>query len=56
MKPWQTIRELAEKYGCSEPQLIRGTMYRRHLATSIQVLNLKENELDIAAASMVSYF
>ena len=56
VKPWQTIRELAVKYGCSEPELIRGTMYRRHLATSIQVLNLKENELDIAAASMVSYF
>ena len=56
VKPWPPMRELSEKYGCSEPELIRGTMYRRHLATSIQVLNLKENELDIAAGSMVSQF
>ena len=46
------IRKFANECGAQNPQALRGTDLRKHVATISQVLNLKENELDLLAQFM----
>lgn len=39
------LKQFAEECGASNPTTLRGTALRKHLATSVQVLDLGENEL-----------
>lgn len=41
------IRDLSMKCGASQPDLLRSTSLRKHIATMCQVMSLSENELDI---------
>lgn len=43
------LREYSEKCGAKEPSLLRGTKLRKQLAIMTQLVNLKDNELDIVA-------
>lgn len=43
------IRECSLKCGAKHPELLRSTKLRKHIATLSQILNLKDNELDILA-------
>ena len=43
------IRKFAVECGAKSPQLITSTNLRKHVATVSQILNLKENELDLLA-------
>lgn len=43
------LRKLSEECGAKQPKLIRSTKLRKQIATLSQILNLKENELDILA-------
>jgi hypothetical protein len=54
LKHCAEIRKFADNCGLERPDLIRTTDLRKHLATSIQVLNLKENEIDWVARFLVS--
>ena len=45
-KIWGPLKEAARKYGVSKPEDMRSTLLRRHLATSLQILDLPENVLD----------
>ena len=47
-----SLRKLAAECGATAPQRLRSTNLRKHIATMSQVLNLKENELDILANFM----
>ncbi len=51
MNPWPIISRLAQKYDLEEPGSFKSTGLRKHLATSLQVLNLRENEMDQVATS-----
>ena len=46
------LRKLAAECGATAPHRLRSTNLRKHIATMSQVLNLKENELDILANFM----
>ncbi|XP_078314008.1 uncharacterized protein LOC111109333 [Crassostrea virginica] len=43
------LRECSFKCGAKHPELLRSTKLRKHIATLSQILNLKDNELDILA-------
>lgn len=43
------LRVFAEECGAQNPELLRSTQLRKHVATLSQVLNLKNNELDQVA-------
>lgn len=43
------IRKLAVSAGTSQPELLRSVRLRKHIATVSQILNLRENELDLLA-------
>ena len=43
------LRDLAREAGCKEPTIMRSTPFRKQMATVSQIVNLKENELDILA-------
>ncbi|XP_033096323.1 uncharacterized protein LOC117100634 isoform X2 [Anneissia japonica] len=43
------LRKYAEACGCKKPELIRSTRLRKHIATVSQIMNLKDNELDVLA-------
>ena len=43
------LRELAKEAGCKNPSIMRSTPLRKQIATVSQIINLKENELDILA-------
>ncbi len=53
LNPWPIVRKFAMKYELDDPDSIKSTALRKHLATSVQVLNLKENEMDHVADHMV---
>ena len=40
------LRKLTAEIGCQKPELITGTNLRKYLATTAQVMNLAENEVD----------
>jgi hypothetical protein len=40
------LRKHSEEFGCKKPELITGTNLRKYLATTVQVMNLAENEMD----------
>lgn len=44
-----TLRDYSTSCGASHPELIRSTRLRKQIATLSQILNLKDNELDILA-------
>ena len=43
------LRELRLKVKAQQPELLRSTRLRKHIATVSQIVNLRENELDILA-------
>lgn len=43
------IRKHASLCGASKPEYLRSTRLRKHIATASQVMNLKDNELDLLA-------
>ena len=43
------LRELSLQCGAKEPELLRSTGLRKHIATVSQICNLRDNELDIVA-------
>lgn len=47
-----TLKDASEACGAKFPQLLRSTKLRKQIATLSQMLNLKENELDILATFM----
>lgn len=47
-----TLREFSEMCGAENPKALRSTNLRKHIATTAQILNLKENELDVLANFM----
>ena len=55
IKPWNLLKKAAITCNCDFPDTIKSTCLRRHAATSVQVLNLEENELDQFANFMVSH-
>ena len=54
IKPWNLLKKYAILCKCDFPDTIKSTCLRRHAATSVQVLNLDENELDQFANFMVN--
>ncbi|MEW8546451.1 MAG: hypothetical protein AB2693_23280 [Candidatus Thiodiazotropha sp.] len=46
------MRKFANECGAKEPDRLRSTKLRKHIATMSQVLNLQDNELDILARFM----
>ena len=46
------LRKLADEIGAENPENLRSTLLRKHVATMSQVLNLKDNELDQLAKYM----
>lgn len=48
----ECMRTFANECGAREPDRLRSTKLRKHIATMSQVMHLKENELDILAAFM----
>jgi hypothetical protein len=46
------LRVFSEQCGAERPEAIRSTKLRKHIATLTQVMNLKENDLDILANFM----
>ncbi|XP_033638838.1 uncharacterized protein LOC117299409 [Asterias rubens] len=44
-----TLREHASKCKASNPEFLRATRLRKHIATVSQVMNLQDNELDLLA-------
>ena len=46
------LRKFSDECGAKYPAALRGTHLRKHVAVVIQVLNLKNNELDILAQFM----
>ena len=46
------MRKYAEECGAQSPETLRGTALRKHIATVSQVLNLRDNELDVIAQFM----
>jgi len=46
------MRKYAEECGAESPSTLRGTALRKHIATLSQVMNLKDNELDVIAQFM----
>jgi hypothetical protein len=46
------MRSFSAECGAKQPELLRGTRLRKHVATMSQLLNLKNNELDILAQFM----
>ena len=47
-----TLRQAANSCGAKNPSSLRSTIFRKHVATLSQVLNLKNNELDLLAQFM----
>ncbi|XP_038062636.1 uncharacterized protein LOC119733132 [Patiria miniata] len=45
-----TLREHASKCKAKNPEFLRATRLRKHIATVSQVMNLQENELDLLAS------
>ena len=43
------LRVFSEDCGAKEPKLLRSTKLRKQIATLSQVLNLKDNEMDLLA-------
>ena len=43
------LRAFSEDCGATEPRLLRSTKLRKQIATLSQVLNLKDNEIDLLA-------
>lgn len=48
----ECLRKFATECGAKEPEKLRSTTLRKHIATMSQILNLQENELDILAKFM----
>jgi hypothetical protein len=48
----EVMKKLSEKSTAKLPELIRSIKLRKHVATVTQILNLKDNELDIIAKFM----
>lgn len=46
------MRKYSTKYGAEQPELLRCTNLRKHIATVSQIANLKNNELDVLAKFM----
>jgi hypothetical protein len=46
------LRNASKKCGAEHPETLRSTNFRKHVATLSQVLNLKNNELDMLAQFM----
>jgi hypothetical protein len=53
---WATLQKYAEAYHLSQPKGFTSTKLRHHLATTIQIMNLKEHELEWVAKFMVSIY
>lgn len=43
------IRKFANNCGAKQPELLNSTSFRKHIAVIAQMLNLKDNELDVLA-------
>lgn len=43
------LRQISKECGAKQPELLRSTRLRKHIATMSQILNLKEHELDMLA-------
>lgn len=52
MRSTDCMRKLASDCGAARPELITTTKLRKHIATVSQILNLKDNELDVLANFM----
>ena len=46
------LRKLANECGVTDPKSLTATRLRKHVATTVQLLNLRENELDALAGYM----
>jgi hypothetical protein len=46
------LRRFSQDCGAARPEALRSTKLRKHIATMTQVLNLKDNELDVVAQFM----
>lgn len=43
------LRKFGQECGAKHPELLTSTLFRKHIAVIAQMLNLKENELDVLA-------
>ncbi|CAH1106923.1 unnamed protein product [Psylliodes chrysocephalus] len=51
-RAYNLLSKFAQVAGCAHPETITSTKLRKHVATAVQLLNLKENELDSLATFM----
>ena len=52
LRGWDVLTELSGKYQLENPEAIKSTNLRKHVATMSQIMNLADNELDIVAKVM----
>lgn len=46
LRGWDGLSTFAKEFGCKQPKLVTGTNLRKYLATTVQVIDLAENEID----------
>lgn len=46
------IRKMASQCGASKPHLLSSTKFRKHIATTLQLMNMEENEIEQIATFM----
>jgi hypothetical protein len=46
LRGWDVLNKLSREFGCQKPESITGTKLRKYLATTVQVMNLAEHEMD----------
>ncbi|XP_060590855.1 uncharacterized protein LOC132745869 isoform X2 [Ruditapes philippinarum] len=49
MRAADVLRKYANECGAKQPELLNSTSFRKHIAVIVQMLNLKDNELDVLA-------
>ena len=52
LSAWHALKAQCQAAGVKNPALITATKMRKYLATVVQVLNLKENEMDMLASHL----
>lgn len=52
LRGWDVLRSFSVVCGALRPDALRSTKLRKHIATMTQIMNLKDNELDILANFM----
>ena len=44
--PWSTLKDFCKKYNLKNPAAINSTNMRKYIATAVQMLSMKEEEMD----------